>query len=313
MPTVSSWVAPATCWQDVSDGDAVLAHLVEFGRLLITLQPAPNESTPTHCFRVGPEYRIWQPEVGGAVFTEDRPELLLQPLAGSNRARFEKMVWRSWLPAIYPIWKRQVIHASAVASPAGDVIVFSGPSGACKSTTAYGLTRRDTWTLVADDALAFSCPSDNLEPIALHPLRRFVRLRQATAYHFGKSRAGEVAFEWPRVPLRLRAIYVLDSNSDLATPVGFSRLGAGEGFQLLLLQAFAMSLLEAHHNQRLMRDYLSLAASVPMFRFTFPKSFDLLESNLDQLERHAAANGVQTDLLVPSGAACTTRFAGALQ
>ena len=41
-----------------------------------------------------------------------------------------------------------------------------------------------------------------------------------------------------------------------------------------------------------MRDYLSLAVAVPSFRFTFPRTFTALDSNLDQLETHAASCGV---------------------
>ena len=248
---VPSWVVPVFRWQEASKSDDIFARLVQAGTHLITFEPAPSQPTLTHCFKLGTEYWIWQPDVGGAVFTDDPPELLLRPLVGRSRARFETTVWRSWLPAIYPIWQRQVIHASAVASPAGDVIVFTGPSGACKSTTAYGMARRKKWTLVSDDALAFSCPQDSShESIRLHPLRRVARLRQATARYFGRSRASEVPFEWPHVPLQLKAVYALDASSDLSTTVNFSPLGAAERFPLLLAQAFAMKIGRASCRER---------------------------------------------------------------
>ncbi|MEQ1907212.1 MAG: hypothetical protein ABMA15_00215 [Vicinamibacterales bacterium] len=292
---MSSWVVPVLRWQVVSQTDDVFVRVSTAGQHLATW-PVDGEA-PTHCFLVGQQYWIWQPEFGGATFTADRPELVLCPCTGVDRSQFEQLVWRSWLPAIYPIWHRQVLHASAVASPTGDVIAFTGPSGASKSTTAYALAQRPGWTPVSDDALAFSChPNDTDAPINLYPLRSEARLRQATAEYFGKSEATDIPFDWPSTCLRLRVIYALDPSPDPSTPVSFTRLKAAESLPLLLAQAHAFSINEPEHNQRLMRDYLSLAVAVPSFRFTFPRTFPALASNLDQLEAHAADCGVNGGL-----------------
>ena len=288
---MSSWVVPVLRWQVVSEGDDVFARVSTAGQHLATWPV--DDKAPTHCFLVGQQYWIWQPEFGGATFTADRPELVLCPCAGVDRSQFEELVWRSWLPAIYPIWLRQVLHASAVASPTGDVIAFTGPSGASKSTTAYALARRLGWTPVSDDAMAFSCHADDPDaPITLYPIRSEARLRQATAQYFGKSEAMDIPFDWPSTTLRLKVIYALDPSPDPSTPVSFAPLKAAESLPLLLAQAHAFSVNEPEHNQRLMRDYLSLAVAVASFRFTFPRIFSALESNLDQLEAHAANSGV---------------------
>ena len=287
---MSSWVVPVLRWQMVSEADDVFVRVNSAGQHLATW---PDEQAPTHCFLVGQQYWIWQPAFGGATFTADRPELVLCPCAGVDRSQFEELVWRSWLPAIYPIWLRQVLHASAVASTNGDVIAFTGPSGASKSTTAYGLSQRPGWTPVSDDAMAFSCHADDAdEPIILYPLRSEARLRQATARYFGKSEATDIPFDWPSTRLRLKLIYALDPSPDPSTPVSFARLRAAESLPLLLAQAHAFSINEPEHNQRLLRDYLSLAVAVSCFRFTFPRTFSALATNLDQLEAHAATSGV---------------------
>ena len=291
-----SWVLPAVRWQTVSPADDIVGWLAATGDHLVTWPPGPFEQTPTYCYRLGQQYWIWQPDVGGVAFTADRPDLLLQPLTDTDPLKFEQLVSRSWLPAVYPIWNRQVLHASAVASRTGDVIAFTGPSGACKSTTAYGLSQRTRWTMVADDTLAFSCSDAANEPIALHPLRSEARLRHATATHFGQPEAIEIPFTWPAMPLRLKAIYALDASDNPETSVAFTPLRAAESFPLLLAQAHALSLCVPEHNQRLMRDYLSLAADVPAFRFTFPKCFAALELNFDALEAHAATHGVDLEL-----------------
>lgn len=292
---MSAWVVPATSWREVHPANDILQRLAATGRHLVTWPPAPFERTPTHCYQVGPQYWIWQPEIGGVTFTADRPELVLHALFDTDKSHFEQLVARSWLPAIYPIWKRQVLHASAVTSPVGDVIAFTGPSGASKSTIAYALAQRPAWSMIADDTLAFSCVDRAAATIALHPLRSEARLRQATAEYFGKPEATEVPFVWPSIPLHLKAVYALDPSSDPTADVTFSKIRAAESLPLLLEQAHALSLCDSEHNQRLMRDYLALTSEAPTFRFAFPRSFDTIESTLDQLEAHAATAGVRQE------------------
>src|SRR3954468_13439747 len=202
--TVSSWVVPVTHWRAVGEGEDPFVHLAAHGHLLVAWPPAPFERTPTYCYTIDDQFWVWQPEVGGVRFNAQPPDLVLLPLAGTDREAFLRLVSRSWLPAIYPIWQRQVLHASAVASEvSGDVIAFTGPSGAGKSTTAYGVAQRRDWQLVADDTLAFSVDGhDRPEPrIRLYPLRNEARLRPATAEYFGESEATEVPFAWPSIDL----------------------------------------------------------------------------------------------------------------
>lgn len=288
---MSSWLGPSTRWQALDESEDVVGRLTASGTLLVTWPPGPEESTPTHCFRLGRQYWIWQPGVGGVQFTADEPALVLHPLIHTDRAWFERLVSRSWLPAVYPIWQRQVLHASAVAGPSGRVIAFTGPSGAGKSTLAYGMSRRTEWTLVADDTLAFSLSGQvGDQHITLHPLRSESRLRQATAEYFGKPDATEVSFAWPSQALLLAGIYVLDAGDGGGCAFATTRLSVTEAYPLLLAQAHALSLSDPEHNQRLMRDYLALAADVPVYRLTYPRSFSGFEAVLAALDSHASTH-----------------------
>jgi hypothetical protein len=245
--------------------------------------PAPFESAPTDCFKVDQTYWVWQAGVGGLRFVADRPEFFAFPTSEVEPAWFKRVVLHSWLPAIYQVWGRQVLHASAVVrSEAGELAAFVGTSGAGKSTIAYSLGRRAGWRMVSDDTLAFACEGEHLE---LYPLRQEVRLRVATAAHYGKQ--GEVVepLEWPRRSVTLARLYFLAVDAGVAT-TAIVPLSAAESYRLVLEQAFAFSLNIPEHNRALMLAYAALAA-VPSFRLAYRRSFNVLERVLDDLEAHA--------------------------
>lgn len=286
----SSWTEPVVELQ--AGVDSVLRHgqLVEQGELLAVWPPAPFEATATECFQVGEEYWIWQRGVGGIRFFPDRPAFVAFPSSEVDPLWFDRLVRRSWLPTVYQVWGRQVLHASGVAcASTGRVIAFVGPTCAGKSTLAYGLAQRPRWTAVCDDTLAFSCGDDaDKRAIRLHPLKNDARLRPATAAYYGKPGAVEESFDWPARPLQLGVVYFLEADPNAPRAAQFTKLSAPAGYTRLLAQAHALTLSIAKHNQRLMRDYLSLAATVPLFQLTYRKSFETFEEILDKIEEHAA-------------------------
>jgi len=263
-----------------------------YERLLATAErlaewpAAPGEAAATDCFREHDEFWIWQPGVGGVAFTAHAPSLQAYPDPDVDRRAFDYIVRRNWLPAVFHIWGRQVIHASAAARiDTGEVVVFVGPSGAGKSTLAYGLGRRPGWTHLADDTLAFSCdPSRVSGSIELHGLPNDARLRPASADHYGASSV-PVPLEWPDRPLALWRLVVVRSDADQPEDVKLTPLGPAEAYVQLLGQAHAMTLRLPEHNQRLMRDYLHVTATVPVFALTYRRSFDALDAVFDAVER----------------------------
>jgi len=291
---VDLWTEPVVRWETGFDSRALHAELLERGELVATWPPAPFEDTATDCFKVGQDFWIWQPGVGGITFRVDHPEFVAFPAEDVAPSWFEYLITRNWMPAVYQVWGRQVLHASGVAwEGREDVVAFAGASGAGKSTIAYGLGRRIGWRLVSDDTLAFSCDGRR---VSLYPLRNEARLRPATAAYYGKSGEPPQTVEWPKGRLALKRVYFLSGSADLDQPARISLLRAGESYPLLLEQAHAFTLAIPKHNQQLMRDYLALAAATPIFRLEYRRSFDAVEDILDAVERHwlsdrpAAAN-----------------------
>lgn len=287
----ASWIEPVLEWRGPLDRSALEERLAREGELLTTWPAAPFESSPTDCYKLGPEYWIWQPGVGAARFEATEPRIHAFPSPEGDAQWFRQVVTRSWLPAIYPFWGRQVIHASAVAYAAtGDVVAFTGSTHAGKSTTAYGLGQRPGWRLVSDDTLAFSCSpgAKGSDTLRLFPLSNDVRLRPASADYFGKTGEDFEPVQWPSGQLRLRAIYALEGDETLALPAEFTRLRVMDSLPMLLQQAYALSFKIPKYNQQLMKDYAQFAASVPMFRLRYRRSFDVAGAMFEALERHIA-------------------------
>ena len=288
----NSWVEPIMEWTAPVDSAALRQRLASDGELLTTWPAAPSETAPTDCFKLEDRYWIAQLGVGAVSFNTSEARLAAFPFSDGDPVWFREIVRRSWLPAIYPFWGRQVIHASAAAvATTGDVVAFTGHTHAGKSTTAYGLARCHGWRLVADDTLAFSSTSDSrARHIHLHPLKNEIRLRPASADYFTTGSQSREVIEWPAGNLQMRAIYVLEGDSAFSHSPEFTRLRAAEALPLLLEQAYALSFEIPTYNQKLMREYAQLATSVPMFRLRYQRSFAAADGLFDALEAHIAAH-----------------------
>jgi len=208
-------------------------------------------------------------------------------------------VSRSWLPAIYPLWGRQVLHASAVACMStGDAVAFTGPTHAGKSTTAYGIGRRQGWRPICDDTLAFSLGRTAAAGgVHLHPIPNDSRLRPESAEYYGVSDRPQETIEWPDRELQLKAVYVIEGDETFERPAEFSRLRGAEALPLLLQQAYALSFKLPKYNQQLMKAYLTLATVVPVFRLRYRRSFDVAEELFSAIAGHLATE---------AGVTCTT-------
>lgn len=278
------WIEPVAHWEPPLDSAAHAKWLAQQGSRICQWAPAPFEASPTDCFKVDQTYWLWQGGVGGIRFQADLPEFFAFPSPDVEPVWFHQVVTRSWLPAIYQVWGRQVVHASAVVREAtGAVVAFVGPSGAGKSTVAYGLGRRDGWQMVSDDTLAFSCVGGL---VALHPLRQVVRLRPSTAGYYGKAGVVFEPITWPRGVVTLAGVYFLEVGHQVTEKTQIAPLSVAQSYGGLLEQAFALSLNIPEHNRQLMVDYAALATA-PSFRLVYRRSFDVLERVLDDLVAHA--------------------------
>jgi hypothetical protein len=284
------WLEPEIRWQAGEDGRRRIQQARTGGERIAVWPAEPFEPAPTECFRIGRDYWITQEHVGAIWFASDTPVCDAYADPEGDPGWFRHLVLRSWMPAIYQVWGRQVLHASAsVYERTGALVAFTGPSGAGKSTFAFGLSRQPGWRQVYDDTLAFQASPT---AITLHPIRNDARLRPATAHHYGRSdtrdRATAAELAWPDIPLTLTRIYALVPMSESETPVVIGRLGAGESYRVLLEQAHAFTLAIPEHNHRLMRDYLALAA-VPVFSCRYRPDFQVFDQVLSEIEAHALA------------------------
>src|SRR5580765_627538 len=109
MLDAESWSEPQIEWSAPADLAADIQRLSESGELLAVWPPAPFESAPTHCVRLGDDYWIVQAGVGAARFRADVPRVFASPSDDGDPGWFRDVVSRCWLPAIYPFWGRQVL------------------------------------------------------------------------------------------------------------------------------------------------------------------------------------------------------------
>ena len=285
MPEPQGWVHARIDWGghlDTGTAPALRPDAIHIATWPIT----PFDTTETDCYRVGDQIWIWQPGVGAAHFSLDEHRLHAHPWPGSDSESFRRIVVRSWLPAVYPLWGRQVLHASGLVCPStGDAVAFTGPTYAGKSTTAYGVSRLGVWQLLSDDTIGFTLGDGTNR---LHPLPNETRLRPDSAtYHAVPSVPGP-AIEWPDRHVSLRVAYVLEGVPNLETTAEFTLLRAAEAVPLLLQEAFTLSFELPKYNQQLMKDYLALASTVPTYRLRYRRSFDAAAELYSTIQDHLA-------------------------
>jgi hypothetical protein len=292
MLRAEEWVEPRIEWLGTLDVTNIRARLSAAGELLVTWPPTQFERTATDCYRLQDEFWVWQPYVGAVTFSLDRAGLAAFLWPGADSAWFRQVVTRSWLPAIYPLWGRQVVHASAVVCEATqESVAFVGTTHAGKSTLAYGMRQRSGWNAISDDMLAFSVhtgsPSEP-QSILLHPMPQEARLRPASAAYYGRTDQATETLAWPGGAPRLRVIYILDGDEHLETAASFRPLRPAEVLPLLLEQAYALSLNLPTYNQELMKQYAVLATTVSAFRLHYRRSFNVAEQLFTSIRGHLA-------------------------
>ena len=116
----------------------------------------------------------------------------------------------------------------------GDAVAFTGPTHAGKSTTAYGVGRREGWRPICDDTLAFSVNrTAGSGGVRLHSIPNDSRLRPASAEYYGVSDRPQETLEWPDLDLHLKAVYVIEGDEHFEQPAEFSRLRGAEALPRL--------------------------------------------------------------------------------
>lgn len=195
---------------------------------------------------------------------------------GARRARVEETFRRGVLPLALQATGYETLHASAIDTPAG-VIAFCGERRAGKSTIAYALERRG-FAQHADDTIVIAVEPGRIETVAL-PFAP--RLREASAEFFHTTtKHPESHVQHARRPIA--GIFVLHPDGDAGAPAP-ERLEGPAAFRALLAHAHCFDPTSPASQQRLVRNYLDIAAGVPVHRLVYAPGLDRLDALLDAI------------------------------
>ncbi|MEO8290943.1 MAG: hypothetical protein ABI649_08130 [Gaiellaceae bacterium] len=194
---------------------------------------------------------------------------------------------RTVLPQALQFFGHEVLHASAVVTEGG-VVGFCAYSKTGKSTLAFALAGRGyrPW---ADDALLFETTAGEARTLAL-PFA--IRLRPASRDYFRVdplpvegSPAANGSVSVGREALPLKALSVLTRAEEGEKERVVERVSPGDAVPSLLPHAYWVSLRDEKRKARMVRAYLDVAGSVPVYRIRVPHDLDQLPALLDEIER----------------------------
>jgi hypothetical protein len=230
---------------------------------------------------LGDEYWMHLPDLASFRFTSRGDEVAAAVSGTATDELVLDAYRRRILPMALQVSGREVLHASAVRSPAG-VTALCADSETGKSTIAFGLSSRG-YPVWADDLVAFEVSDHGGVAISL-PFT--MRLRPPSAALFKQTDSVPVdehvspgAENSP-----LAAICVLRRESTLTSPVSVQRLSSGEALAAVLSHAWSFALQDAERKRRMINHYLELVAKVPVFEVSFPSGLENLPATLDAIE-----------------------------
>jgi hypothetical protein len=240
------------------------------------------------------------PGLGAFEFSPGSPTVVLHCAPGTDRERATDIFVRIVQPVVLQAQGTETLHASAAEGPCG-VIAFAGISGNGKSTLAWALGQRPGFRQISDDAVVLAGLDNRGESngVAVFPLPYLPRLR-----HSAQQFLAPDAPPWrvpddvpPGRPL-LRAIVLLEQTSEGASTARPTRLTPAEAFPAVLTHAYCFDETDRDERERMVRHYLDIAATVPVFRLRYRPDFDALPELLDAI---IAATADDAGIDRPSG------------
>ncbi len=202
---------------------------------------------------------------------------------------------RRVLPMALQVCGREVMHASAVRSPAG-VTALCADSETGKSTIAFGLSGRG-YPLWADDLVAFDIFDHAGRAISL-PFDLRLRPSAAALFDLDTTQSpitdGEDDSPPGKETAALLAVCVLRRGDAEAERVAVRRLSLAEAFAAVLGHAWSFGLEDAERKRRMIHNYLDLAAGTAVYDICFQPGLTNLPAILDALEEVMAESMVRT-------------------
>jgi len=233
--------------------------------------------------RRGDECWMHVPGIASYHFTQQGGDVAASVEDGSQTDAVLDAYRRRVLPMAVQVRGCEVLHASAVRSPAG-IIGLCGVSQTGKSTIAFALSRRgyDVW---CDDALAFDVSKE--KPVAIS-LPYELRLRPTAMDIFRQEIAESPLPVESNLPgsetAPLAALCVLRRADNDPTPVTVRRLDFSGAFLSVLGHACWFTFQDAQDKRRVIDHYMDLSAKVPVFDVAFASGLENLPTVLDEIE-----------------------------
>jgi hypothetical protein len=191
---------------------------------------------------------------------------------------------RSVVPMALQALGYEALHASATLMPSG-VVGFFAASETGKSTIAYGLSRRGfpQW---GDDSLLFEPLT---RPFVSRRLPFDIRLRPRSSAFFDATASrveveGDDALLPDCAPVAALCLLTRAERS-VDSPVDVRRLDPVRAFSWLIAHAHCFNPHDDARRATMLKHYIDLTASVPVYEVTFLASLDVLPLMLDEVER----------------------------
>ena len=230
------------------------------------------------------------PRLASFYFESDTREVRAVPHRPVPSEAVREAFWRDVVPWILPVRGLEAIHASAVLTTEG-VVALCGASGAGKSTIAFGLFRRG-YPAWADDTVALDLSTSRVQAVPL-PFRAALRPASAAFFAADPSETAAVRRDWvdggDAESEPLRALCVLTRVPDPSPRPSVKRLPPGLALAALLPHVYSF-ILDGARKRRLIEQYLSVIARVPVLEVRFAPGFDRLPQLLDEIEAALAGS-----------------------
>jgi hypothetical protein len=242
---------------------------------------AGNDGFEAYGYSAGGHHWAHLPGTASFRFLADESSVFAIPDAEVSPGLVEDAYLRNVLPLVMQLRGYEVLHASAVSTPGG-LVVLCGVSGSGKSTFASALSARG-YPVWADDAVVLDIDGERAVVLQV-PFRLGLRSDAATFLvpeHANRDRAYE---EPTRTSvLALLVLGPLDQpNGPLAD---VRRLAPTDAFTALLPHAYYFRLSDPARNALMLDRYLHVASSVPTFDVRYRPGLGHLSAVLDEIEQ----------------------------
>jgi hypothetical protein len=193
------------------------------------------------------------------------------------------------LPYLAPTWGGTVFHASGVAMPGG-AIGFLGATGLGKSTLAAAFARHE-FGVLCDDCFFVEEGSDGFRARRWYPgLRLWPDNLEAVGdssnvAHYTSKKRFRVPAAGP-VDAPVRAFFLLEPPAS-EDRIRIEKLSARAAAIELTRHAFFLDPQERPGFQRFFDRVVRLSESVPLFRLSYPRSFETLDRVVEEIRAHS--------------------------